>query len=141
MSPTSEDQGRIFEALSGIGRAAHQRCGQHPGFDCVLCFVRYRELVRLFPDYHGTLFATAEEHQALSADFLKQGVNRQRLISVLLDMSATQEGPDGLAARVRTRVRDSLPTNPVRPQFYAAPTEEGVAVALAIYDKFWTDEW
>jgi hypothetical protein len=73
--------------------------------------------------------------------FLKEPPNRERLIWAVLEVEPEGEGPEGLLARIRTRMLDSLSRDPVRPQFYALPTDGGLAVALAIYDAFWTDEW
>jgi hypothetical protein len=130
-------------ALGAVARAAHERVGDKSGFDCVLCFLRYDQLVEMTDDYPGSIFATSDEHRRITSEYLADESVRERLISRVLEIGHSREGaPGALATRIMQRMALTLESPPqVRPLLYVIPTKEGIAVAVAIHDEFWTDEW
>jgi hypothetical protein len=105
--------------------------------------VKYDQLVEHAEDYPGSLFATDDEHREFSSTYLSDERNRERVISMVLNVASQQSGGGAdLANRIIDRMARTDPGwAGAKPQFYALPGLRGLGVALAIYDTFWTERW
>lgn len=135
----SDDSQGSMGLLREMARLVRDRVGDKPGFDCILSVIPYETLVELHADYGGSVFLTAEEHSRQVIDYLRESEAREALTKTVLDTSLSSDhGPSRLLAeRILRRTAD----NSARPLFYAAPSNEGLIVALAVHDDFWTPDW
>lgn len=156
--------GERERALRAVAGAARSRNAEAEGFDCVLAFLPYDAMVRMFDGYPATLFSTPEEHAAAFSSFTGDPEGRFRLIVAVLEEAIDAEdeasagvggalAPDeadvrtlaasSLARRIWDRMDATLTATGVvsRPLLYGVAAAGGFAVAVAVYDEFWTDAW
>ncbi|WP_405962402.1 hypothetical protein OG713_03740 [Streptomyces sp. NBC_00723] len=134
---------RQLAAISGVAEMAAKRFGDRPGFDCLLAFIGWEALGEVDPEYMGSVFLTPEEKRDRFTETYRTPKARLRLISALLvhSLQLPDEQSVDLAGRIKDRMSESDPEDPIKPLLYMGLNDDGLAVALAVYDEFWTGKW
>lgn len=138
---TSDGQ---MDALAAVAQMAHERAGHFPGFDCILAFIPYEVLMTQESSYDLSLFLTPEEQSArVAKHFSSHEARFDLILSVLKQAIESKDEPSiTLASKIVARMQSGGPNAPVaRPLLYLLRAPEGIAVALAIHDEFWTGKW
>ena len=132
-------------AAEAVMRYADERNGHHPGCYVLSGFIPTERLLAFARDF--------EPDAALRGKPLSEAVGQHLQASggmVLVAeglvgfIAADSQHPDRpMAARILDQVRSDAATRETyrRPVHYVAAHEEGLAIAVAIDDRFWTEDW
>ncbi|WP_146175131.1 hypothetical protein [Umezawaea tangerina] len=101
-------------------------------------------MLELDANYHGSIFFDPTEQYRAFNNRYSAPQARLELIVVILKLAQTAADHESkiLARRILKRMLpDLLGSSPSKPLMYTGLQESGVAVALAVYDEFWTQDW
>lgn len=134
-----------LSAMATVAEIAKERSGGHRGFDCVLMFAKCDDLLEFIPSYPGSILQEPDEFVKHYFAYLKSNDLTKTFIKKVL-LTAIDQGPAdvrGLAGRIFQQMEaDDANSGTVRrPTMYVVGADNGVAVALAIDHRFWTEEW
>ena len=134
-----------LSALGAVAETAKERSGDHPGFNCVLMFIERDELLEFMPSYPGSILQESSEFMKDYFAYLKSNDLTIKFIGKVLSVAA-ERGPSDAKELARRIINQMEMDNATRwscrrPTMYVVGRGNGVAIALAIDDRFWTDAW
>jgi hypothetical protein len=145
MRSVDDDDDFELNSINELILAARDRMGQFRGFDCVASFVHNDVLVETFPDCYEALFVSGATLAAEIVSALQRSGRVGDLARIVLEGAANS---DNLAAKtLATKIINKIDSEQHRgppfrkPVYYVTKTERGLAVVIAIDDRFWNDEW
>lgn len=131
-------------AMRVVRDAVARRVGDRPGFDCLLGFLTFEQLAKADPGFCWSIFLDLGEHLRRFAGRYTSADSKRPVTLFLLRRGI--ESPDrdaiGLASRILERIEVSRPGGRSSrwPLTLLEANQDGVAVAIAVHDGFWTGD-
>jgi len=134
------------EAAEKIAKYAYERNQHNKGCKTLSGFLPHEVLQEFLQDRYAP--PSHLTGKALSADygrFLQENDLFRYLVKGLLENISCQDnhGSQDMASRILKQIESDQAAGPNfrKPLHYVSGTEEGLVIAIAIDDRFWTDEW
>ena len=133
-------------ACNDVVRHAVERNQQHPGLYVISGFMPHWTLQDNFPAFENSHGHTGRELSKSLAVHLQESGDVLNVVAELLKSIAGDSKHDDqeMAQRILQQIREDMSKNQDdfrKPVHYMGGNEEGLAIAVAIDDRFWTDEW
>ncbi len=142
MTPASHNA-----ACEEVARYAIERNKEFSGYKVLTGFMSNETLLAAFSDVKADGTLSGRQQARAIVEYLEESEKVTMIIAELLrfiSADPSQEAYD-TATRILSQIRADLDASDGRayrkPVHYVAAADEGLAVAIVIDDRFWTEEW
>ena len=134
-------------ACDAVARHAIERNKQFPGYKVLTGFIPHQAFCDAYPGYDNQKPIDGRELTRDMVEFLQETDDVTSLVAGLLNFLANDSAHEshGIADKILNQIKSDLASSENgeyrKPVHYVAGADEGIALALVIDDRFWTDEW